>query len=212
MHLPRRAAAAATLAVLLAGCRIDVDAAPDGYHRMSDGTLMADVAAATAETPAGHHHPDVDPADFPRGAVPVSLEVPRLGLAAPVVATRMDAATIEGPPVAGDVAWLEQTRRPGEIGPAVLGGVTDLDGTPGAFARLDELQPGDEVVVVGADGDLLSYVVASSTLVPVTERDRVFAMGEGRGSEVRLVAWATDGTDSDATDHVVSALPRDPDS
>lgn len=240
MPLPRRTAAAFALVTLLAGCRIDVgqEAAPEGYHRMPGGALMADVVMETDYAPdvngdgfslpthtrpdgtvilgpapvpgehGGHHH-DVDPADFPRGVVPVGLQVPRLGLVAPVVATQMDAATIQGPPVTGDVAWLEQTRRPGEIGPAVLGGVTDFDGTPGAFARLEELEPGDELLIVGEDGELLAYVVASSTRVPVAQRERIFAMGEGRGSEVRLVAWATDATGNGAADHVVSALPLD---
>jgi hypothetical protein len=208
MPLPRRAAAAATLALVLAGCRIDVtaEAAPDGYHRMADGTLMADVAAAQT---GGHDHHDVDPADFPKGSVPVSLEVPRLDLVAPVVATRMNAAAIEGPPVAGDVAWLEQTRRPGEIGPAILGGVTELDGTPGAFARLAVLEPGDEFQVVGADGDTLPYVVIGIARIPVAERERVFAMGEDRRSEIRLVAWAIDEADEAAADLVISAHARD---
>lgn len=240
MPVPRRAAALVALAALLAGCRIDVaeQAVPEGYHRMPDGALMADVAMETDYAPdrngdgfslpthtrpdgtvilgsaprpgehAGHHHHDVDPDDFPRGVVPVGVQIPRIGLVAPVVPTAIDATSIQGPPVAGDVAWIELSRRPGQIGPAILGGVTALDDEPGAFARLEELEPGDELLVVGEDGDLLAYVVDSARWVPVDDRTEVFAMGEGR-SEVRLVAWAVGETDPAAADYVVSAYPRE---
>lgn len=237
----------ATLAVLactalLAGCRIDAgpQAAPEGYHRMPDGTLMADVAMqteyrdvggngvelATHTRPdgtvvlgpapdhaggdhaghGGHDHAVPDPADFPQGIVPVRLLIPRIGVDASVVATRMTAGAIQGPPVAGDVAWLEQTRRPGEIGPAVIGGVDALDDSPGAFARLGEMAPGDEFVLVSDEGDLFAYRVETTRRTPVADRGEVFRAG-GAEAEVRLVDWALDG---EAHDHVVTAVAIGP--
>lgn len=230
-----RAGAVLALAAVLAGCRIDADTAlaggvPDGYHRMPDGTLMAnvdpdmeteyrDIMGNGIELPthqradgtvvlgppgSGHNHPTVDLTRFPSGVVPVGVTLPRIDVTAPVVATAMSAARIQGPPVAGDLAWLDQTRRPGEVGPALIGGVAELDGEPGAFARLTELRVGDEFVVIGEDGQRLGYRVVDTAPNPVADRDRVFAMGEGV-SEVRLVAWHTGPTTDDATDHVVRA-------
>lgn len=243
MPYPRRAAAALTLAALLAGCRIDVgqEAAPEGYHQMPDGSLMADVAMETDYAPdingdgfslpthtrpdgtvilgsapdhasgdhGGHDHAVPSTADFPAGVLPVGLQVPRLELVAPVVATTMDSGAIQGPPVAGDVAWLQQTRKPGEIGPAVLGGVAELGGRAGAFADLDQLAPGDEFLVIGDDEQLLTYVVDSVGWSPVEDRPELFAMGEGR-SEVRLVAWAVGDDPPARGDYLVRAYLDEP--
>lgn len=231
MPIARRAAAAVALAALLAGCRIDTGAAPDGYHRMPDGTLMAnvdaemgvqyrDIVGSGIELPthtltdgtvvlgqpgAGHNHPAYDFSFLPDGITPVALRLPRLEVLAPVVPTEMSAASIQGPPVAGDLAWLEQTRRPGEIGPAVIGGVRSLDGERGALADIDQLRPGDEFIVLGEDGEALGFRIDVVREVPVADRtDAVFAMGEGR-PELRLVAWADDDQGAGAADWVVDA-------
>lgn len=232
MPIPRRAAAALALAALLAGCRIDAGGTPEGYHQMPDGTLMADVdpnmeveyrdiVGSGVELPthtlpdgtvvlgnpgAGHNHPAYDFSFLPAGITPVAVRLPRLEVIAPVVATQMSAGAIEGPPVAGDLAWLEQTRRPGEIGPAVIGGVRTLDGEPGALAGIDQLRPGDEFIVLGEDGETLGFHVDDVRAVPLEGRsDAVFAMGEGR-PELRLVAWWTGSSDdADAVDWVVDA-------
>lgn len=214
MPVPRRAAAALALAALLAGCRIDVAEAPDGYHRMPDGSVMADAlgsAAAAGDHGGGGHHDHAlpDPADFPRGVVPIRLVIPSLGVDAPVVAAAMTSSRIQGPPVATDVAWLEQTRRPGEIGPAVLGGVTRLSSVPGAFAAIEQLAADDEFVVVGEEGDQLVFRVADVRRQSVEHRDDIFR-GGGATPEVRLVAWAAEGSGDD-TDLVVSAFPMNPD-
>lgn len=233
--MPRlpRTAALALVAVVLAGCRIDgAGAVPDGYHRMPDGTLMAnvdpdmgveyrDITGNGIELPthtltdgtivlgqpgSGHNHPAYDFSFLPQGITPVAVRLPRLDVVAPVVATQMSASAIQGPPVAGDLAWLEQTRRPGEIGPAVIGGVQELDGEPGALAGIDQLRPGDEFIVLGDEGEALGFTVDDVRAVPVGDRsDAVFAMGEGR-PELRLVAWWTGPADADdAADWVVDA-------
>ena len=241
MPTARRTAAVVALVALLAGCRIDAgDAVPEGYHRMPDGTLMADVVMTTDYAPdlngdgfrlptytrpdgtvvlgtapaPGEHsgHAGMsgpDPADFPQGVVPIRLVIPRIELDAPVVATAMTSDRIQGPPVAGDVAWLDQTRRPGEIGPAVLGGVTRLGDQTGAYAALDRLRPGDEFVIVGEEGDLLAFRVADAWSQPVADRSEIFRAG-GSEPEVRLVAWSADGTGADE-DYVVRAVAADTD-
>ncbi len=230
-----RTAALALACVALAGCRIDTtpEAAPDGYHRMPNGGLMANVTMqteyrdimgdgillATHTAPdgtvllgaapnhangdhGGHNHDVPSQSEFAAGVVPVAVQLPRLGVTAPVVATTMTAGQIQGPPVAGDLAWLSQTRRPGEVGPSIFGGVRALDGAPGAYADIESLRPGDEFIVVGEDGDLLPYRVDTVGARAVADRSDVFAMGEGR-SEVRLVAWSLG--DDDIDDYVVSA-------
>lgn len=223
------------LAALLAGCRIDVPrerAAPEGYHRMPDGTLMADVQMQTeyrdltgsgvevathtrpdgtvvlgaAPVPGshggGHDHADLPAAtSFPQGVAPIALRVARLDLTAAVVATEMSLDRIEGPPVAADLAWLDATRRPGEIGPAVIGGVRSAADEPGALARIDELVVGDELVVVGSEGEQLRFRVEASGPADVAERGAVFRAGDPY-AEVRLVAWATG---DETQDHVVRA-------
>lgn len=105
---------------------------------MANVAMETEYAADVNGDHGGHDHAVPSQADFPAGVVPVGLQVPRLEVVAPVVATMMDSGAIQGPPVAADVAWLQQTRKPGEIGPAILGGVAALDGRAGAFADLDQ--------------------------------------------------------------------------
>lgn len=168
-----------------------------------DGTVWV----GTAPEPGGSDYPGSrivfpDPDDFPKGIVPIRLFIPRINVDAPVVATQMNDGGIQGPPVAGDIAWLEQTRRPGEIGPAVLGGVDAIGEEPGAYADLLELQPGDEIAVMGEEGDIFRFRVRDTWTVPVAERADIFAAGDP-DREIRLVDWAIDGED---VDRVVSAV------
>jgi LPXTG-site transpeptidase (sortase) family protein len=84
-----------------------------------------------------------------RGAVerPVSIEIPAVGVDAPVVPVRLLAdRTIEIPAV-DQAGWYEPGPRPGEAGPAVIVGHVDSRRGPAVFSRLKELRPGDRIVV-----------------------------------------------------------------
>ena len=169
-------------------------------HVLPDGeVVLGSAPGAHAGHAGGHDHPVPTQAQFPAGVEPVRLVVPALGVDA--LTPAMSISPLEAPPIAGDVGWLAGTRRPGEVGPAVLGAFAQVDGTTGALAAIDGLAPGDEVLVVGRDGTTLRFVVDGSWSSSEQDRRAVFAMGEGR-PELRLVRWGSDGAD----DLVVSAF------
>ena len=89
-------------------------------------------------------------------------------------------------PAFGDAAWYDPGPRPGGAGPAVL--VAHVRGPGGAdvFARLHELQPGDEVTVHRTDG-ASTFVVDASEQVPKKDLplDRIWI--ETEASALRLI-------------------------
>jgi LPXTG-site transpeptidase (sortase) family protein len=90
---------------------------------------------------------------------PVSIEIPAVGVDAPVVPVRLLAdRTIEIPAV-DQAGWYEPGPRPGEAGPAVIVGHVDSRRGPAVFFRLKELRPGDRIVVELDGGATRSFRV-----------------------------------------------------
>ncbi len=101
------------------------------------------------------------PVDLPVGIDPAGIEIPAIDVDADVVMLDLRGAEPEVPSDFDDAGWYQQTRRPGEIGPAVIAGHIDSKAGPAVFARLNELQPGDEIVVHGAGGESRTFVVTT---------------------------------------------------
>ena len=85
-----------------------------------------------------------------RAFTPLKLEIPKIGVDAPVVPvwTYQD-GTMESPKTAGDVGWWAG-RKAGK-GNLLLDGHHDWNGRTGSFYRLAELKAGDELHVTGDD-------------------------------------------------------------
>lgn len=66
---------------------------------------------------------------------------------------------MEVPVDAADAGWFTPGGRPGGNGPTVIAGHVDSPTGGGVFARLTELEPGDRIQVMGADGEQLEYAV-----------------------------------------------------
>jgi sortase (surface protein transpeptidase) len=94
----------------------------------------------------------------------VSIEIPAVGVDAPVVPVRLLADRTMEVPAVDQAGWYEPGPRPGEAGPAVIVGHVDSRRGPAVFFRLRELRPGDRIVV-GLDGG-----AARSFLVERVER------------------------------------------
>jgi hypothetical protein len=117
--------------------------------------------------------------------------VPAIGVDAPLVDLGVGGdGAIEVPTAAGDAGWLTTSSLPGERGPAVVAGHVALGGVPAVFADLDELAPGDDVVLVLEDGTEVPFSVDAVESFPkdAFPTDRVYgptpALVSGcRGSE-----------------------------
>lgn len=124
---------------------------------------------------------------------PVRLRAPAIDLDAPVVPVGVDAeGAMAVPTRVADVGWYRFGPAPGEpAGSAVLAGHVDdrLQGR-GAFAALEDLRPGDEVLVDGATGPVAHRVrevrTWAKTEVPL---DELFA----ETGPARLVLVTCDG-------------------
>jgi len=111
---------------------------------------------------------------------PVRLEIPRIGVRAGLVPLGRDVdGSPQTPPAsrANRAGWYRYGAAPGSTGEAVITGYADLATGPGVFARLGELRPGDEVVVLRRDGREAVFTV-----------ERVERVGEDRPSARRVRA------------------------
>ncbi|MGH9243923.1 MAG: class F sortase [Acidimicrobiales bacterium] len=115
------------------------------------------------------HGPDGLPLGEPAAAPPTNevpperIRLPSLGVDAPVVPVAVEPnGTLQIPPDPQSVGWWAEGAQPGAgRGTAVLAGhVNSARQGPGALANLNELRPGDTVVIVGGGRELKFSVEA----------------------------------------------------
>jgi hypothetical protein len=88
-------------------------------------------------------------------SVPLELEIPALDVKAPVMGVGLNADNVmdspKGPigdPIWHAAYWYRGGGIPGDVGTATIAGhVNDPLGNPEIFARLEDLKPGDEVII-----------------------------------------------------------------
>lgn len=111
----------------------------------------------------------VQPDDQP-GVTPARLEIPAIGVDAPV---GPQGYTEEGgmavPDSVTEVGWFEPGTKPGRRGNAVIAGHVDGQYGPAVFFDLKELKAGDEMYVYGKDGSTLTYTVDQVVAYPVED-------------------------------------------
>jgi sortase (surface protein transpeptidase) len=77
-----------------------------------------------------------------------TVRLPKLGVSAPIFKVGVDTnSEMVVPRNAHDVAWLDQGQFPGDTQNAVLAGHIRWSGVPGSFGRIQQMAPGDVVVV-----------------------------------------------------------------
>lgn len=123
-------------------------------------------------------------------AEPVRLEIPAIELRTEhlVPLGLRPNGEIEVPRDYAAVGWYANGPAPGQVGAAVIGGHVDSRTAPAVFHRLDELAPGDTVVVERADGVPARFTVyqAQQHAKDDFPTERVYGPTGGR-AELRLV-------------------------
>jgi hypothetical protein len=124
----------------------------DGTEPRTDGRHPARHPRATGPSPtaapaqAQLRRPEVPLAE------PERLEIPAIGVDAPVIDLGLNAdGTLEVPTDFDETGWWTGGPAPGEVGPAVIVGHVDSKDGPAVFFRLAELEPGDEIIVTSGD-------------------------------------------------------------
>ncbi|MFD9407777.1 class F sortase [Streptomyces sp. NPDC059989] len=126
------------------------------------------------------------------GALPQRVDVPSIGIQAPVISRSLDAdGAIEPPPYdsPGTVGWWGKGTLPGAAGAALMVGHVDTRSKPAVFYGLSSAQPGDKVRVVRADGSVAEFTIEDVRVYERAGFDPHKAYGQrvaGR-AELRLV-------------------------
>ncbi|MFM9445385.1 class F sortase [Streptomyces acidiscabies] len=125
-------------------------------------------------------------------ALPQRIDIPELGVQAPVVARGLDTSgAIDPPPYdqAGVVGWYAAGVTPGARGTALLVGHVDTETRPAVFYKLSTVKAGETIRVVRGDGKVAEFTVDD---VEVVRRDRfdaqrAYGTRESGRAELRLI-------------------------
>ncbi|MFJ3519054.1 MULTISPECIES: class F sortase [unclassified Streptomyces] len=126
------------------------------------------------------------------GSLPQRVDVPSIGIQAPVISRDLDKdGAIDPPPYdqPGTVGWWGRGTQPGTAGTALMVGHVDTRSKPAVFYGLSSAQPGDKVRVVRADGSVAEFTVEDVRVYERAAFDAHKAYGQrvrGR-AELRLV-------------------------
>ncbi|MFE1553443.1 class F sortase [Streptomyces sp. NPDC058734] len=126
------------------------------------------------------------------GAMPARVDVPDLGVRAPVIARGLDAqGAIDPPPyeLPGTVGWWGAGPAPGAEGAALMVGHVDTKSKPAVFYGLSALKPGQKIRVARADATVAEFTVEDVRVYERAGFDPHAAYGprvKGR-AELRLV-------------------------
>ncbi|MFF8912097.1 class F sortase [Streptomyces sp. NPDC015032] len=132
------------------------------------------------------------PHDPIEGAVPRRVEIPSIGVEAPVVARGLDEdGAIEPPPfdTPQTVGWYSNGAEPGAKGPALFVGHVDTKTEPAVFYGLSAARPGATVEVTRADGTVAEFTV-DDVQVFTRERfnaDKAYGPRKDGRAELRLI-------------------------
>lgn len=100
-------------------------------------------------------------------STPVRIRIPAIGVDSGLMALGLQAdGSLEVPPEGFPAGWYTGAPTPGELGPAIIAGHVDWEGSPGVFFALRELTTGDEVTVAREDGGTALFRVTSVEQFP----------------------------------------------
>ncbi|MFF2697736.1 class F sortase [Streptomyces cyaneofuscatus] len=127
-----------------------------------------------------------------KGAAPRSVEVPSVGIDAPVVRRGLDQdGAIDPPPydLPQTAGWYGKGTEPGAEGAALIVGHVDTETKPAVFYGLSAVRPGEKVKVTREDGSVAEFTVDDVQVVTRERFDAEKAYGprvDGR-AELRLI-------------------------
>ncbi|MEU6169728.1 class F sortase [Streptomyces tanashiensis] len=176
-----------TWAVLLSGLWLWGREATDGPGGSSAPTT-GDIAAV-GRPPGVELPPARDPLP---GLAPRRVDIPSLGISAPVVARGLDdTGAVDPPPYAmpHTVGWFGSGTRPGAAGAALLVGHVDTETRPAVFYGLSAARPGAKVRVTRTDGSIAEFTVDDVQVFPREDFDagKVYGARDPRRAELRLI-------------------------
>jgi sortase (surface protein transpeptidase) len=135
-------------------------------------------------------------------AVPQRIDIPRLGVQAPVIARGLDPqGAIDPPPFdqAGVVGWYAGGVKPGAAGAALMVGHLDTETRPAVFYRLSTMKPGETIRVIRDDGRVAEFTVDDVQVLTRERFDARQAYGPRRSGRAELRLITCGGTFDDVS-------------
>ncbi|WP_188279024.1 class F sortase [Streptomyces sp. CBMA370] len=125
-------------------------------------------------------------------AGPRWIQIPSLGVDAPVEARGLDAAgAIDPPPFerARTVGWFGSGTRPGAAGAALLVGHVDTETRPAVFYGLSAARPGEKIRITRTDDTIAEFTIDDVQVHPREGFDpgKVYGAREPHRAELRLI-------------------------
>lgn len=164
----------------LAGCST-AGPAPDGAP--AAGAITAAVLARDVGTPQ-------------------RITIPALHVDAPITAVGLQPSGQLEVPDVHQVGWYRGSPDPGVIGPSLLAGHVNFNGTPGAFSHLADLKPGDAVTITGSRG-VAMFQVSTTTTQPKPQVDWPTVLANVADPEIVLVTCGGAVSDHEYADNVI---------
>ena len=133
------------------------------------------------------------PADASGAAPPKRIEIPAIGVSAPVVPLGLDRnGALAAPRNYNETGWYEASPEPGENGPAVIAGHVDSQRGPAVFFKLPQLRRGDLIRIGRTDGSTVSFKVDRLEQWPKADFPTQRVYGRTREPVLRLVTCSGD--------------------
>ncbi|GAA4870421.1 sortase domain-bontaining protein [Actinomycetospora straminea] len=175
----QRGTARATIGVLLVVALVAVVA------YLTVGATSARTGPAVADLPAGRTEVAL-PLDWAETA---NLRIPSIGVDTRQLTElgQTEDRRLEVPRDATTVGHYRGGAAPGQDGPAVYASHVDYGGVEGGFARLSDVEAGDQVLVERTDGVTVVYAVDRVAEVPKDAFPTVQVYGATPGPELRLI-------------------------
>lgn len=125
-------------------------------------------------------------------APPRRIEIPSIGVVAPVVPRGLDATGAVDPPpyeMPHTVGWFDRGTKPGADGAALLVGHVDTETKPAVFYGLSSTRPGAKIDVVRTDGTVAEFTVDDVQVFPREHFDpqKVYGQRDPDHAELRLI-------------------------
>lgn len=121
---------------------------------------------------------------------PTEIRIPKINADSSLIAVAVDKdGQIAVPSVSQPMqaAWYRFSPVPGDVGPAIILGHIDGNHQPGIFYHLNDLNPGDEVIVSRSDGKDVKFVVDHKIEVPKNQFPAEAIYGNTDKPQLRLI-------------------------
>ena len=153
------AAVAAVVSVAFETGLLENTASPPRAARTEPVPIAVSPRPPTKSTPSAAPVVHADRGMPMTRSVPTRVVIPSIGVDSSLMDLGLQPdGTLETPPGAFPAGWFTGAPTPGEEGPAIIVGHVRYD-TPGVFARLSEMRPGERVNVERVDGSTARFRV-----------------------------------------------------